>query len=259
MRVEHVAVWTAELERLRAFYERYFDAAAGELYRSATRPGFVSRFLTFPAGGARLELMSIPDLGAVPAAPAGGYAHLAVSAGSRDAVVALVERMRGDGVRIVSEPRVTGDGYFEAVVEDPDGNLVGDHRLTEARGARCADLRSVHHRRGRAMASSPRRRTSCGRCRGFIRPGRSAVDRPSTEHTGAIRPVPPPIQRPPPFVHPIHHSVAWDRERVGRSGRRMVPRTDDLAPVRLPRSAPADVNLSGASPITLPVDHPPAR
>ena len=66
--------------------------------------------------------MSIPALGAMPMAPAAGYAHLAISVGSREAVVALVERMRGDGIHIVSEPRVTGDGYFEAVVEDPDGN-----------------------------------------------------------------------------------------------------------------------------------------
>jgi len=32
--------------------------------------------------------------------------------------------MRADGVHIRSEPRQTGDGYFEAVVEDPDGNSV---------------------------------------------------------------------------------------------------------------------------------------
>jgi lactoylglutathione lyase len=128
MRLEHVAVWTRDLERLRAFYERYFDARAGAPYRSATRAGFASYFLAFPAGGGRLELMSLPALGDAPAdphaAPAVGWAHLALSVGSRDAVAALTERMRADGVRVLSEPRQTGDGYFESVVADPDGNVV---------------------------------------------------------------------------------------------------------------------------------------
>ena len=29
MRIEHVALWTRDVERLRAFYERYFGATAG--------------------------------------------------------------------------------------------------------------------------------------------------------------------------------------------------------------------------------------
>ena len=124
MRVEHVAVWTPDVERLRAFYERYFDARAGALYRSARRPGFVSYFLSFPDGGSRLELMSMPGLAAAPAGPMVGYAHIALAVGSAAAVQALVARLRADGIPIMSEPRQTGDGYFEAVVQDPDGNAI---------------------------------------------------------------------------------------------------------------------------------------
>lgn len=124
MRLEHVAIWTTDLERLRAFYERYFDARAGERYRSATRPGFTSYFLTFPHGDGRLELMAAPGLAATAGAAAVGYAHIALTVGSRADVEALTERMRGDGVRVVSGPRQTGDGYFESVVADPDGNEV---------------------------------------------------------------------------------------------------------------------------------------
>jgi lactoylglutathione lyase len=124
MGLAHVAVWTRDLERLRAFYERYFGASAGPRYESATRRGFISYFLTFPKGGARLELMTLPELDGRAEAPAVGYTHLAVSVGSRSAVEALTAQMRTDGVRIRSEPRQTGDGYFEAVVEDPDGNSV---------------------------------------------------------------------------------------------------------------------------------------
>jgi len=124
MRIEHVAIWTRDLERLRTFYERYFGARAGRRYASTTRPGFFSYFLTFPDGGGRLELMTLQSLAAGPQAPAVGYAHVAVAVGSPAAVEALTARLRGDGVRVVSEPRLTGDGYFESVVEDPDGNAV---------------------------------------------------------------------------------------------------------------------------------------
>ena len=124
VRLEHVAVWTMDVDRMCAFYEHYFGARPGSLYRSATRPGFSSCFLTFLDGGTRLELMTVPNLGATAHAPSLGYAHIAVTVGSRTQVVALTERMRDDGVRVVSAPRLTGDGYFESVVEDPDGNLV---------------------------------------------------------------------------------------------------------------------------------------
>lgn len=110
MRIEHVAVWTRDLERLRAFYERWFGATAGARYDSATHPGFSSYFLTFPGGGGRLELMRIPDLAPPASAPAVGYAHIAVALGSRHAVDALAARMAADGVRLASAPRTTGDG-----------------------------------------------------------------------------------------------------------------------------------------------------
>lgn len=124
MRLEHVAIWTTDLERLRAFYERYFEARAGERYRSVRRPGFTSYFLTFPDGDGRLELMAAPGLAATAGAAAVGYAHIALTVGSRADVEALTERMRGEGVPIVSGPRQTGDGYFESVVADPDGNEI---------------------------------------------------------------------------------------------------------------------------------------
>jgi lactoylglutathione lyase len=124
MRLDHVAVWTNDLDRLRAFYERYFDARGGARYESTNHPGFASYFLRFPQGESRLELMTIPEL-----APAGdrralGYPHVAIGVGSRAAVDSLVSRMANERVPIVTEPHLTGDGYYEAVVRDPDGNLV---------------------------------------------------------------------------------------------------------------------------------------
>ena len=127
MRIEHVALWTPtpdSLERLRAFYETWLGARAGARYASARRPGFASYFLALPGGGARLELMTAPGRPARAAEEAVGWAHLAVSLGTRDAVDALAERARAAGVPVVSDPRLTGDGYYEAVIRDPDGNLV---------------------------------------------------------------------------------------------------------------------------------------
>ncbi len=124
MRLEHIAIWTRDLERSRAFYEKYFGAQVGALYRSRTRAGFNSYFLTFPGAGGRLELMSMPGLASAPGGLTAGYAHLALAVGSRAAVDALAQRLQADGVRVVGLPRQTGDGYYEAVIEDPDGNTV---------------------------------------------------------------------------------------------------------------------------------------
>jgi lactoylglutathione lyase len=114
-RIDHAAAWVGDLQRARAFYERWFKASAGPMYSSATRD-FKSYFLSLGTG-ARLELMTSP--GESPRA-----AHLAISVGSRDAVDRLIKDMEAAGVRIMSAPRVTGDGYYEAVVADSEGNLI---------------------------------------------------------------------------------------------------------------------------------------
>lgn len=125
MHIEHIALWTHDLERQRAFYSRYFGGSAGEKYRNL-RTGFESYFLTFDSG-ARLELMQMPGIPANAndiAKQATGWIHIAFSVGSREAVDSLTERLRADGYRIIGEPRTTGDGYYESSALDPDGNRV---------------------------------------------------------------------------------------------------------------------------------------
>lgn len=114
-RVDHLAMWVTDLARARAFYERWFHAMPGAIYSSSHRP-FRSYFMTF-GQGARLELMTTP--GEPPR-----LAHIALATGSRDAVDLLFKRMKADGIQTLSEPRQTGDGYYEAVVGDSEGNLV---------------------------------------------------------------------------------------------------------------------------------------
>lgn len=122
MRLHHVALWTRDLDAAMDFCGRYFGAVAGEEYRSARRPGFVSRFLRLP-GGDRIELMQAPWIADRPTDERVGWDHVAISLGSVAAVDELAERCRCDGV-LVSAPRTTGDGFYEAVIAMPDGVLI---------------------------------------------------------------------------------------------------------------------------------------
>ena len=115
MKIEHIALYVCDLEGARAFFETYFSARAGEMYRNP-KTGFRSYFLTFD-GGTRLEIMHRPDTAVVDnAMPHTGYIHTAFSVGSRQEVDALTERLKNDGYEIASGPRTTGDGYYESCV-----------------------------------------------------------------------------------------------------------------------------------------------
>ena len=122
--IEHVAIWTDDLDRLRAFYERYFGGVAGERYENEST-GLRSYFLHL-GDGTRLELMQMPAV--AERAPGEqqrlGWAHVAFALGSKRAVDELTDRLRSDGFAILDGPRRTGDGYYESVVLDPDGNRV---------------------------------------------------------------------------------------------------------------------------------------
>jgi lactoylglutathione lyase len=125
MHIEHIALWTYDLERLRYFYVSYFHATASEKYTNSAHQ-FESYFLSFDSG-ARLEIMRMSG---IPAsrndvqAQFTGYIHLALSVGSNQQVDALTLRLRNDGYRMLDGPRTTGDGYYESVVLDPDGNRI---------------------------------------------------------------------------------------------------------------------------------------
>ena len=123
MRVEHVALWVTDLERVRVFYSTYFGATAGAKYVNPAKQ-FESYFLTFPDGGTRLELMRVPGMAAAAGDLRIGLAHFAFALGSVGAVDELTERLRADGFEVVDGPRWTGDGYYESVVLDPEGNRI---------------------------------------------------------------------------------------------------------------------------------------
>ncbi len=123
MQIDHTALYVADLEAARAFFERYFGAEAGPAYHNP-RTGLRTYFLLFD-GGARLELMTRPGLAdGGDGAPRTGWAHVAFSAGNREAVDRLTDELRAAGWPVVNGPRVTGDGYYESCVEGPEGCLL---------------------------------------------------------------------------------------------------------------------------------------
>jgi len=125
MRIHHIAIWTPDLERLRDFYTRHFSARCGEKYENPVK-GYASYFLYFD-DGASIEIMQRGDIPATPLPPgqrAGGYTHLSLAVGSEVEVDRLAAHLASEGYHLVDGPRRTGDGYYETVVLDPDGNQV---------------------------------------------------------------------------------------------------------------------------------------
>lgn len=124
MNIDHLAMWVNDLEGMRNFYESQFGAKASAKYHNPTTD-FSSYFLSFTAG-ARLEIMQKPNI-----ATKGesnnehlGLIHFAISVGSKGKVDSFTEKFRNDGLRIIGEPRTTGDGYYESIVLDPEGNRI---------------------------------------------------------------------------------------------------------------------------------------
>lgn len=122
MKIEHTAVYVKDLEQAKDFFVTYFEGNAGEKYVNINK-GFSSYFISF-SEGARLELMSQTDRMELSQMGHLGYAHIAISVGEKEKVIMLTEQLRDNGFEVVSEPRITGDGYFESCIMDREGNRV---------------------------------------------------------------------------------------------------------------------------------------
>ena len=125
MKIEHIAVWTKDLEKLKNFYEKYFGVKSNKKYTNPAK-GFSSYFLSFESG-ARLEIMQIANLenhSSHPEKNYSGLAHFAISVGSKEKVDKLTSKLQADGYKVLDGPRTTGDGYYESSVFDPDNNRI---------------------------------------------------------------------------------------------------------------------------------------
>ena len=124
IKLEHIAIWTRQLEVLKDYYEKYFDGRSNDKYENRNNE-FESYFISFDSG-ARLELMRMPNI------PENnndtvenqhlGIIHMAFGVDSPAEVDAKAEQLKKDGFKILSGPRKTGDGYYEFETLDPDNN-----------------------------------------------------------------------------------------------------------------------------------------
>ena len=157
MKIEHVAIWVRDIDKVCEFYRKYFGGVVHPIYHNPAKQ-FTSRFITFD-DGARLEIMHRPDIcvernvgtvemfhvkHAIASVATGcshtgmtehehvghevsqhlGFTHLSFSVGSKEEVDRLTQKMSEDGIQVVGQPRTTGDGYYESVVLDPEGNRI---------------------------------------------------------------------------------------------------------------------------------------
>ena len=124
MKIEHIAIWVKDLEKMKEFYLKFFDLSSNNKYHNPKKK-FSSYFLAFE-NSARIELMHKPDISELieNSDLKLGLTHFAISVGSKEKVDLLTEKIRANGNRIIGEPRTTGDGYYESLISDPEGNLI---------------------------------------------------------------------------------------------------------------------------------------
>lgn len=124
MILEHVAIWTNQLEILKNYYEKYFGGKANAKYFNPTT-NFESYFISFESG-ARLELMSKPHIpenqNDTIQAQYLGIIHIAFGVATKQEVDEKAQILQEAGFTILRQPRVTGDGYYEFETLDPDNN-----------------------------------------------------------------------------------------------------------------------------------------
>ena len=122
MKIEHLAIWVHDLEKMKSFYSKYFDTEAGPKYFN-TKKNFESYFLHLKKG-CRIELMRIPHVNKFSKKEMLGLSHIAIAVGTKELVDSLTQKLKSDGLRVIGEPRTTGDGYYESVILDPEGNRI---------------------------------------------------------------------------------------------------------------------------------------
>ena len=123
MKIEHLAMYVRDLEEAKAFFEKYFYTRPGDLYHNKTSD-FKSYFLSFD-DDTRLEIMTSPDIiDHKKDQKRTGLAHLAFSLGSKAKVNELTEKLENDGYKVISGPRVTGDGYYESAILAFEENII---------------------------------------------------------------------------------------------------------------------------------------
>lgn len=126
MKIEHIAIWANDLEKLKHYYHTYFGGIANSKYENPTT-NFSSYFISFDTG-CRLEIMKRPDIPAnqndTITAQYLGLIHFSIEVDSKAEVDKKAIELRNAGFHILRGPRTSGDGYYEFETLDPENNRI---------------------------------------------------------------------------------------------------------------------------------------
>lgn len=123
MKIEHIAMYVSDLEAAKNFFVAFLGGKSNDGYHNA-KTGFRSYFITFD-DGTLLEIMTKPEMCDDKKHPERtGYAHIAFSTGSKEAVDSLTKELKDAGYEVLSGPRTTGDGYYESCIVAIEENLI---------------------------------------------------------------------------------------------------------------------------------------
>jgi len=123
MKINHVSLYVNDLEKIKSFYEKYFNAKSNKMYHNP-KTGLKTYFLEFD-DSCRIEIMTKENLNTIAKElNNAGYIHIAFSVGSKNKVDELTKLLENDGYAVISKPRTTGDGYYESCILDPEGNQI---------------------------------------------------------------------------------------------------------------------------------------
>jgi len=130
MRINHVALYVKDIEKVKEFYKKYFYAIENEKYHNV-KTGLETYFLSFEGSETKLEIMTRPEIMTSPFMQASnaadmrlGYIHFAISLGTKAKVDELTNLLKKDGYTVLSGPRMTGDGYYESCILDVEENQI---------------------------------------------------------------------------------------------------------------------------------------
>ena len=125
MRIDHIALYCIDLEAMREFWMKHFGCSSNEQYHNP-RTGLQTYILSFPEGGARLEIMQRPEVTEpLPDQYRAGFIHMSVAVGSKENVDRKTHELQdAAGYECISGPRTTGDGYYESCIIGPEGILI---------------------------------------------------------------------------------------------------------------------------------------
>jgi len=136
MKISHIALYVKDIEKVKEFYKKYFHAMNNEKYQNV-KTGLETYLLSFEGSETKLEIMTRPEIMIRPDIMSSsdmqvsnrvdislGYTHLAISLGTKAKVDELTAKLENDGYTVLSDPRITGDGYYESCILDPENNQI---------------------------------------------------------------------------------------------------------------------------------------